>query len=155
MRVLGVTGTNGKTTTCYLLEAIALAAGRNAGVIGTVETRVRAHQRAARGTPHPRRPSSRQLLARMRDAGVETVAMEVSSHALDQHRVDGTRFAVVVLHESLAGSPRLSRHARRVLRRQGAAVHAARSRDRAAINVDDAVRPHDRWRPRATPASSS
>jgi UDP-N-acetylmuramoyl-L-alanyl-D-glutamate--2,6-diaminopimelate ligase len=94
MSVLGVTGTNGKTTTCYFLEAIAAAAGRSAGVIGTVETRY-AHQREGLRHTTPEATELQALLARMRDAGVETVAMEVSSHALDQHRVDGTRFAVV------------------------------------------------------------
>lgn len=94
MTVLGVTGTNGKTTTCYLLEAIAIAAGRSNGVIGTVETRY-AHTREVLRHTTPEATELQSLLARMRDAGVETVAMEVSSHALDQHRVDGTRFAVV------------------------------------------------------------
>jgi UDP-N-acetylmuramoyl-L-alanyl-D-glutamate--2,6-diaminopimelate ligase len=93
MSVLGVTGTNGKTTTCYLLEAIAIAAGRSSGVIGTVETRYAQRTEGLRHTT-PEATELQALLARMRDAGVETVAMEVSSHALDQHRVDGTRFAV-------------------------------------------------------------
>jgi UDP-N-acetylmuramoyl-L-alanyl-D-glutamate--2,6-diaminopimelate ligase len=93
MTLLGVTGTNGKTTTCYLLEAIAVAAGRSAGVIGTVETRYAQRSETLRHTT-PEAVELQSLLARMRDAGVETVAMEVSSHALDQHRVDGTRFAV-------------------------------------------------------------
>jgi UDP-N-acetylmuramoyl-L-alanyl-D-glutamate--2,6-diaminopimelate ligase len=94
MTVLGVTGTNGKTTTCYMLESIAVAAGRSFGVIGTVETRYAQHTEGLRHTT-PEATELQALLARMRDAGVETVAMEVSSHALDQHRVDGTRFAVV------------------------------------------------------------
>ena len=93
MTVLGVTGTNGKTTTCYFLESIAVAAGRSAGVIGTVETRYANSSERLRHTT-PEAPELQALLARMRVAAVETVAMEVSSHALDQHRVDGTRFAV-------------------------------------------------------------
>jgi UDP-N-acetylmuramoyl-L-alanyl-D-glutamate--2,6-diaminopimelate ligase len=93
MAVLGITGTNGKTTTCYLLESIAIAAGRSVGVIGTVETRYANSSERLRHTT-PEATELQALLARMRDAGVETVAMEVSSHALDQHRVDGTRFAV-------------------------------------------------------------
>jgi UDP-N-acetylmuramoyl-L-alanyl-D-glutamate--2,6-diaminopimelate ligase len=92
MRVLGVTGTNGKTTTTYLLEAIARAAGDEPGVIGTVNTRI-----GDRVVPSPHTtPEATELqavLATMRDAGVATVAMEVSSHALEQHRVDGTHFA--------------------------------------------------------------
>lgn len=92
VRVLGVTGTNGKTTTTYLLEAIAVAHGERAGVVGTVETRF-AEQALPPGRTTPEATDLQEVLARMRDAGVTTVAMEVSSHALDQHRVDGTRFA--------------------------------------------------------------
>jgi UDP-N-acetylmuramoyl-L-alanyl-D-glutamate--2,6-diaminopimelate ligase len=92
MTVVGVTGTNGKTTTTYLLESVFVAAGRTAGVIGTTGVRV-----DGRATPFPRTtpeaPDLQRLLAGMRDAGVDAVAMEVSSHGLDQHRVDGVRFA--------------------------------------------------------------
>jgi len=93
MRVLGVTGTNGKTTTTYLLERIAAAAGDRAGIIGTTGARI---DGASVPVPHttPEATELQPLFARMRAAGVDTVAMEVSSHALDQHRVDGTRFAV-------------------------------------------------------------
>ncbi len=92
MHVLGVTGTNGKTTTTYLLEAIAVAAGERAGVIGTVGARIAGEPVDAERTT-PEAPELQALLARMRDAGVGVVAMEVSSHALDQFRVDGTWFA--------------------------------------------------------------
>src|SRR6185436_4690183 len=92
MRVLGVTGTNGKTTTTYLLEAIARAAGEQPGVIGTVGARIGDR---ALDTAHttPEATDLQAMLATMRDSGVATVAMEVSSHALDQHRVDATHFA--------------------------------------------------------------
>jgi UDP-N-acetylmuramoyl-L-alanyl-D-glutamate--2,6-diaminopimelate ligase len=94
LRVLGVTGTNGKTTTTYLLAAIATAAGQRAGIVGTTGVRVGdAELPVAHTTPEA--TELQGLLARLRDDGVETVAMEVSSHALDQHRVDGTRFAAV------------------------------------------------------------
>ncbi|MET1001184.1 MAG: UDP-N-acetylmuramoyl-L-alanyl-D-glutamate--2,6-diaminopimelate ligase [Acidimicrobiia bacterium] len=94
LRVLGVTGTNGKTTTTYLLDAIARAAGEVTGVIGTVATRVGGTERPP-GRTTPEADDLQALLAEMRAAAVTTVALEVSSHALDQHRVDGTRFAAV------------------------------------------------------------
>jgi len=92
MRVLGVTGTNGKTTTTYLLESIAQAAGDVAGVVGTVAARVGTRVLSNAHTT-PEATELQSVLSDMRDAGVETVAMEVSSHALDQHRVDATNFA--------------------------------------------------------------
>lgn len=93
MQLIGITGTNGKTTTTYLVDAIMRAAGHTTGVIGTVETRVAASRiHASRTTPESSDLES--LLARMRDARVTACAMEVSSHAIDLHRVDGVRFAV-------------------------------------------------------------
>ncbi len=91
MRVLGVSGTNGKTTTTYLLEAIARAAGERAGVIGTTGVRIDGVQEAIEHTT-PEAPELQRLLARMHASRVGTVAMEVSSHALAYERVDGTRF---------------------------------------------------------------
>jgi len=95
LRVVGITGTNGKTTTAYLLEAAFAAAGLGTGVIGTVETRIHGEaQPGVRTTPEG--PDLQRLLRRMYDRGADTVAMEVSSHGLDLHRVDGTHFAVAV-----------------------------------------------------------
>lgn len=93
MRVLGVTGTNGKTTTTYLLEAIAAAAGESVGVIGTTGVRIDGVVEPIALTT-PEAPQLQDLLARMQRAQVGTAAMEVSSHALAYDRVDGTRFAV-------------------------------------------------------------
>jgi UDP-N-acetylmuramoyl-L-alanyl-D-glutamate--2,6-diaminopimelate ligase len=91
--IAGITGTNGKTTTAFLLDAILRRAGRVTGVVGTIETRVAGvAEPAARTTPESR--NLQQLLARMVDAGVEAVSMEVSSHAIDLHRIDGIDFAV-------------------------------------------------------------
>jgi UDP-N-acetylmuramoyl-L-alanyl-D-glutamate--2,6-diaminopimelate ligase len=93
MSMVGVTGTNGKTTTTYLLEAIGRADGRRPGVVGTTGARVAGEPLPlARTTPEA--PDLHRLLARMRDAGVDVVAMEVSSHALDQDRVGGVVFDV-------------------------------------------------------------
>ena len=84
--VVGVTGTGGKTTTSHLLGAILDAAGRPAGVVGTLT--------GVRTTPEA--PELQSRLAEFRDEGKLAVAMEVSSHALAMHRVDGTWFAVAV-----------------------------------------------------------
>jgi UDP-N-acetylmuramoyl-L-alanyl-D-glutamate--2,6-diaminopimelate ligase len=92
MRVLGVTGTNGKTTTTYLLEAIAGAAGLRAGVIGTVETRIDGRRLPGERTT-PESTDLQALLARMVADAVDVAAIEVSSHAMAYHRVDGTWFA--------------------------------------------------------------
>jgi UDP-N-acetylmuramoyl-L-alanyl-D-glutamate--2,6-diaminopimelate ligase len=91
MRTLGVTGTNGKTTTTYLIESIAAAAGDATGVIGTVGARI-GDQPMPNAHTTPEATDLQMMLAAMRDSGVATVAMEVSSHALDQHRVDGTHY---------------------------------------------------------------
>lgn len=92
MRVAGVTGTNGKTTVTYLLESIAGAAGLRPGVVGTVRYRIGdVEEPALRTTPEA--IDLQRLLARMRDAGTDVVAMEVASHALDQDRVKAIRFA--------------------------------------------------------------
>ncbi len=84
--VAGVTGTNGKTTTCAFLQGAMQANGWTAATIGTLT-----QQRTT-----PEAPELQQLLAQWRDRGGRAVAMEVSSHALAQHRVDSLRFAAGV-----------------------------------------------------------
>lgn len=92
LTLLGVTGTNGKTTTAFLLESVLAADGCTTGLIGTIETRVA-------GTPRPgvrTTPESldlHRLLWEMKEADVDAVAMEVTSHALALQRVEGLRFA--------------------------------------------------------------
>jgi UDP-N-acetylmuramoyl-L-alanyl-D-glutamate--2,6-diaminopimelate ligase len=95
LAVVGVTGTNGKTTSAYLLAAVLEAAGRRCGLIGTVEARVGGRTLPVTHTT-PDAVALQDLLARMRDAGDTACAMEVSSHALDQRRVAGTRFAAAL-----------------------------------------------------------
>jgi len=95
MTMVGVTGTNGKTTTTYLLEAVFRAAGKAPGVLGTTGVRI-----DGRSLPFPRTtpeaPDLQRLLRQMAEEGVEAVAMEVSSHGLHQHRVGGLRFGCAV-----------------------------------------------------------
>lgn len=93
LEVCGVTGTNGKTTTTWLLEHAQAMAGRRTGLIGTIETRV-AGERIAGIRTTPEATDLQRLLAAMRASGTETVAMEVSSHGLELGRVNGTHFAV-------------------------------------------------------------
>jgi len=91
--LLGVTGTNGKTTTAYLLEAGLRGAGRVTGLIGTIETRVAgAAVPSVRTTPEA--TDLQALFGVMRERGVTAAAMEVSSHALALGRVDATVFDV-------------------------------------------------------------
>jgi UDP-N-acetylmuramoyl-L-alanyl-D-glutamate--2,6-diaminopimelate ligase len=93
--VVGITGTNGKTTTSLLVEALLGAGGRPTGVIGTIQYRVGDHAEAASQTT-PEALELQALLARMVRAGVGGAAMEVSSHALSLSRVDGIEFDVAV-----------------------------------------------------------
>jgi len=90
--LLGVTGTNGKTTTTFLLDSILRAAGHTTGLIGTIETRVGGHVRPGVRTT-PESVDLHRLFAEMRDAGVTAVAMEVTSHALALKRVEGVVLA--------------------------------------------------------------
>ena len=91
--LVGITGTNGKTTTTYLVEQIARAAGKRTGVIGTIGVQV-AGKRESGARTTPESVDLQETLARMRDAHCDVVAMEVSSHALDLLRTWGTTFAV-------------------------------------------------------------
>ena len=135
LTLLGVTGTNGKTTTVFLLDAILRAAGMSTGLIGTIETRIGDTTRPGVRTT-PESLDLQALFAEMRDAGAEAVAMEVTSHALSLGRVEGVRYTA-------AGFTNLSQdhldfhadmeeyfEAKRSLFVPGRA-------DRGAVNVDD------------------
>ncbi len=130
LRVVGVTGTNGKTTTTHFLASILTDAGLDTSVIGTLS--------GPRTTPEA--PALQALLSDARDDGFAAVAMEVSSHALDFHRVDGTRFAVAVFTN--LSQDHLDQHGTM------AAYFQAKARlfdpelsDLAVVNLDD---PHGR-----------
>jgi UDP-N-acetylmuramoyl-L-alanyl-D-glutamate--2,6-diaminopimelate ligase len=95
LTLVGITGTNGKTSTTYLLEAILTAAGCRVGVVGTVNYRVGESTWPAPVTT-PESLDLQRLLREMRTRGVTHVFLEVSSHALDLRRVDGAVFAAGV-----------------------------------------------------------
>ena len=92
LKLIGVTGTNGKTTTTYLVKSIIEAAGGTAGLIGTIDYRVGGKVYPAPNTT-PESLDLQRLLSEMTAAGVDTCVMEVSSHALALGRTRGCRFA--------------------------------------------------------------
>ncbi len=133
LRIVGVTGTNGKTTTVHLIEAICTAAGLPCAVVGTLGAAFGAQVWPLDNTTPPAL-ELHALLATLRTAGAAAVAMEVSSHALALGRVDDVRFAVAAFtnltrdHLDFHGS--LTEYARAKRRLLTMAP-------KAAINVDD------------------
>ena len=95
MRIVGITGTNGKTTTSYLIREILRSAGRKVGLIGTIQIMIEEERLPIHNTT-PDVVELQNILATMRDRGIDSVVMEVSSHALDQGRVAGIEFDTAV-----------------------------------------------------------
>lgn len=95
--LFGVTGTNGKTSVVYMLAELLRAAGFTPGLSSTAERRIGAEVIASNLTS-PEAPELHGLLARMREAGVDAVALEVSAHAIERHRIDGVHFDVVAFN---------------------------------------------------------
>ncbi|XGX80407.1 UDP-N-acetylmuramoyl-L-alanyl-D-glutamate--2,6-diaminopimelate ligase [Terrabacter sp. BE26] len=95
LTMIGVTGTNGKTTTAYLVESALRAHGQRTGLIGTVETRI-GDERIESERTTPEATDLHALLALMRERGLDACVMEVSSHALQLHRVDGVVYDVAL-----------------------------------------------------------
>ena len=135
LTVVGITGTNGKTTTTHLLAAICAAASRPCAIVGTLGVRFGALSRPSTHTTLPAL-ELHALLATLREAGAAVVAMEVSSHALAQGRVADVRFAVGALtnvtrdHLDFHATPEAYAAAKRRLFVQARA---------SVLNVDDAV----------------
>ena len=95
LQLVGITGTNGKTTTAYLIASIPEAAGEPAAMTGTVEYRIgKERQKAERTTPEA--PDMQRLLRRAVDVGCKTAVMECSSQAMDFHRCDALEYSVAV-----------------------------------------------------------
>jgi UDP-N-acetylmuramoyl-L-alanyl-D-glutamate--2,6-diaminopimelate ligase len=95
MTMVGVTGTNGKTTTAHLIKGILEEAGQRVGLVGTIEYRIGDTVIPATHTT-PESLELNDLLSQMRSAGCQSVSMEVSSHALQQSRVFGLGYRVAV-----------------------------------------------------------
>jgi UDP-N-acetylmuramoyl-L-alanyl-D-glutamate--2,6-diaminopimelate ligase len=142
LTVIAVTGTNGKTTTSYLIESILQAAGKTVGVIGTINYR---YDGKIFDNPvtTPESLDLQRILAAMRDAGVTHVVMEVSSHGLDLYRVHGCRIDIGVFtnfsqdhldyHKDMAHYWACKRR----LFSDLLPAHASKTRLRAVINVAD------------------
>ena len=138
--MVGVTGTNGKTTTTYLVESIAKAAGKRFGVIGTLGARLGDLTEALSNTT-PFAHDVQRILAGFRDAAADGAVIEASSHALTLHRLDDVSFDVAVLtnltrdHLDFHGTFEEYRAAKRKLfdRRAGKDGRPAV----AVLNVDD------------------
>ncbi len=95
LTVIGITGTNGKTTTSYLLESIFQAADYHSGIIGTIDYHFGAHHQVSLNTT-PGVLDLQRIMREMVDAHTSHLILEVSSHALEQHRVEGLNFDVAV-----------------------------------------------------------
>lgn len=144
----GVTGTNGKTTTARMIDAIARAAGDVTGVIGTLGATVAGRDLPGERTT-PEAPDLQQLFAQMLDAGATSAAMEVASHALALGRTDGCAYDVAVFtnltqdHLDFHGTMEAYRDAKGLLFTDYAdAARAAGKSMTAVLNVADAAGPH-------------
>ncbi len=130
LTVIGVTGTNGKTTVTHMLAAILGAGGRRTEVLGTLS--------GPRTTPEA--ADLQAILAGLADDGVDTVAMEVSSHALALHRVDGVRFRLAIFtnltRDHLDFHPTMEAYFQAKAR-----LFEPERTDQAVVNLDD---PHGR-----------
>jgi UDP-N-acetylmuramoyl-L-alanyl-D-glutamate--2,6-diaminopimelate ligase len=139
LRLFGITGTNGKTTTAYLLQSALRAAGHHVGLIGTIGFQLDDRRLEARRTTvtTPEAAELHALLAVMAEQGADAVVMEVSSHALALGRTAGLRFAVAGFTNF--GSDHLDFHGdvTSYFAAKASLFTSARA-DRAVINVDDA-----------------
>ena len=145
MTLIGVTGTDGKTTTCYLIESLLRESGRASGLISTVAIRSAGQplQRSS-GRTTPESLDVQRHLAQMRGDGVEVALLETTSHGLMMHRVDGCRYDIAVVtnvtHEHLDfhGTLEGYRAAKASLLRRVADARATGKRGVCALNLDDA-----------------
>ena len=143
MRIIGITGTNGKTTTSYLVRAILRHAGRRVGLIGTIQVMMEDEVFPTANTT-PDVTVLQQLLAQMRARGMDAVVMEVSSHALDQGRVAGIEFDTAVFtnltQDHLDYHGTMENYARAKARLFDlVSAHGTKTGKTAVLNADDAA----------------
>lgn len=144
MRLIGVTGTNGKTTTTFLIEKILSDAGLSTGVIGTIEMRYAGETYPMSGTT-PSACDLQHSLRDMVDKGVKACAVEVSSHALHQGRVQGCRFRTAIFtnltqdHLDYHGTMEAYREAKGLFFSRLGNTFAEKEEERsyAVLNADD------------------
>ncbi len=142
LRLIGVTGTNGKTTTVSLVEAILATAGYSVGLVGTIQYRCGGVTFPAERTT-PEASDLQSLLARMRGLGAWGAVMEVSSHALELHRVDGCEFDVGIFtnltqdHLDFHGTMQAYAKAKARLFRMLGADRRKAGEAAAVLNADD------------------
>lgn len=134
LAVVGITGTNGKTTTAYLLRHLLQSAGYPCGLIGTVEQIV-GGERQEGGRTTPEAPDLQALFARMIDAGDTACAMEVSSHAMSLHRADAIHWAAVAFTN--LSRDHLDFHASMEEYFEAKRLLIAEAPHRAVIDIDD------------------
>jgi UDP-N-acetylmuramoyl-L-alanyl-D-glutamate--2,6-diaminopimelate ligase len=142
--LVGITGTNGKTTTSYIIEGILESAGIPAAVLGTVSYRLGATEIAAATHTTPESTELQAVMRRMVEQGAKGIVMEVSSHALEQHRVDGCFFDVGVFtnltrdHLDYHGDMNSYFMAKARLFRELLIPDDLKPRRRSVVNMDDA-----------------
>lgn len=136
MRVIGVTGTNGKTTTTYMIREILTRAGYKVGLIGTIQTVIGDEIFPAHNTT-PNVIDLQKLFAEMLSRGVQYVVMEVSSHALAENRISGVEFDVAVFTNLT--QDHLDFHKTMENYRAAKAKLFERAKNAVVVNVDDAA----------------
>lgn len=144
MRMVGITGTSGKTSTAYFIESLLTTAGLAPACLGTIEYRLAGQTIPARQTT-PEAPELQRLLRQALDAGCRSVVMEVSSHALELRRVGGIAFDVGIFtnlsQDHLNFHPDME-HYRRAKERLFESLGGGGKRATAVINRDDPASGH-------------
>lgn len=136
IKVAGITGTNGKTTISYLIEAMAKKSGHSCGVIGTINYRFKKRSIAAKNTT-PGAGQLQELLKKMYMQKVKYCAMEVSSHALDQQRVAGVNFSHAIFSNLTQDHLDYHKNLENYFLAKAKLFSALASRASAIINNDD------------------